>query len=138
MARDMARGTYLAWLKTVEKPTPIEAETSFLEFFSQQAAEVRNHIMPWRRLHLELVEKYSSWQMAKVALEEPTLFTKDFSSSSVEILNWVIAYKQAQSVFSKAPRQRGRRGQGQASARTHVKQEARGSSLERKQQGSKK
>lgn len=138
-ARDQARGTYIAWLKTIEKPTPIEAETSFLEFFSQQSVEVRTLMLPWRRVHLELVEKYSSWQMASVALSEPTLFAKDYSTSSVEILNWVIAYKQAQSVFSKAPRQRGRRGQGQShSARTHVKQEPRSSSLEKKQPGSRK
>ena len=138
MAKDAARQAYLAWLKTVEKPSPIEAETSFLTFFSEQTPDVQRHMLPWRRLHLELVEKYGSWQIAKAAMEEPTLFKDDYSSSSVQILNWIVAYKQAQSVFSRAPRTRGKRGQGQHSAKTYVKQEPRSSSLESKQQGSKK
>lgn len=116
-ARDMARDAYITWLGTLDTPSPIEAEISFLKLFAELDGPARGAIVPWRQLHLLLVEKFSSWQVATEAIKERTLFTADYSPGSLQVMNWVVAYKAAvQSVFRRTPRPRGRRGQGQRAA----------------------
>lgn len=92
------RDEFVSWVRALPPAsTAGDVEERFLTLLTvAPGAEDRRQLRAWRVLHHKLHEQFASWEVAILAIEEPSLFeSPPYSPTSLEVLQWVAALRAA-------------------------------------------
>lgn len=105
------RAQFISFMKRAKGKTSAEAEVLFLTMYNDADAEAKPRLLGWRNLHHQLHTLYGGWELPEAAISEETLFREDLSSTSVQVMDWVLKWTQLNRAKNvQTPRPRGSRG----------------------------